>query len=71
MSRKWDGLAEYRWLSDFDGNNDRQGVLVALYRQVNEYFKVGVGFNLTDFNDELRLDSYDNHGWFVDLIGMY
>ncbi len=71
VNRKWDGLAEYRWLSDHDGDNDRQGVLLAAYRQVNDYFKVGVGFNFTEFNDQLRIDSYDNRGWFVDIIGMY
>jgi len=71
VTRKWDGLAEYRLLSDFDGNNERHGALLGLYRQVGGHFKVGIGFNFTDFNDELRVESYDNRGWFVDLIGKY
>jgi hypothetical protein len=71
VSTSWDGVAEYRWLSDIDGDNERHGVLLTMYRQVGENLKVGVGFNFADFNDTLRIDDYDNRGWFVDLIGMY
>ena len=71
VSKSWDGVAEYRWLSDIDGDNERHGVLLTLYRQVGDNLKVGVGFNFADFNDTLRIDDYDNRGWFVDLIGMY
>ncbi|MCZ6774351.1 MAG: hypothetical protein O7G83_20530, partial [Proteobacteria bacterium] len=71
VNKSWDGLAEYRWLSDIDGDNERHGVLLALYRQLGENFKAGVGFNFTGFNDSLRIDSYDNSGWFVDFVGMY
>jgi outer membrane protein OmpA-like peptidoglycan-associated protein len=71
LTRKWDGLAEYRWLADIGGDNDRDGALLGLYRHVGDNFKVGVGFNFTDFDDRLRIDSYKNHGWFLDLVGKY
>ena len=71
MTRKWDALAEYRWLADIEGTNDRQGALLGLYRHVGDNFKIGAGFNFTDFNSDLRIDRYDNRGWFVDLIGKY
>jgi len=71
VTRKWDALVEYRWLSDVDGKDNRHGALLALYRQVNDHMKIGVGFNFTDFNDELRTDSYENNGWFLDIVGMY
>lgn len=70
-NKKWDALAEYRWLSDIDGDNIRHGALVGAYRQLGEHFKVGVGFNFTDFDDDLRLDGYNNSGWFVDFIGKH
>ena len=71
MSKSWDGVAEYRWLSDIDGNNERHGALLTLYRQLGDNLKVGVGFNFTNFNDQLRIDNYNSRGWFVDIIGMY
>ncbi|MDH3620168.1 MAG: hypothetical protein OER91_04710 [Gammaproteobacteria bacterium] len=71
LTRKWDALAEYRWLSDIDGKEDRHGALLTLYRHVNDHMKVGVGFNFTDFSDELRSDDYNSNGWFIDIVGMY
>ncbi len=71
INKKYDGLVEYRWLSDIDGNNSRRGALLALYRQVGEHLKVGAGFNFTDFSDDLRLDGYNHRGWFVDFIAKY
>jgi uncharacterized repeat protein (TIGR01451 family) len=71
INNEWDGLAEYRWLSDFSGADERQGALLALYRNVSQHFKVGVGFNFTDFDERLRIDNYENRGWFVDFIGKY
>ena len=68
---KWDALAEYRWLADVDGDSDRQGALLALYRNLGEHMQVGVGFNFTDFDDDLRADGYKSRGWFIDLVGKY
>jgi len=70
-THEWDGLAEYRWLSDIDGDNSRHGALVGAYRHVGKNMKIGVGFNFTDFNDDLTIDSYQNNGWFLDLVGKY
>jgi outer membrane protein OmpA-like peptidoglycan-associated protein len=64
-----EALAEYRWLADSDGDSTRNGALLGLYHRVGERFKVGVGYNFTDFDDDLGFDSYDNRGWFIDLIG--
>ena len=71
VNRKWDALAEYRWLSDTDGDSTRSGALLGLYRHLGDQFKVGVGYNFTDFDDDLRNDGYNNRGWFLDMIGKY
>lgn len=71
INKEWDGLLEYRWLSDITGDNDREGALIAAYRHLNDHLKVGVGFNFTDFDDRLRIDSYQGRGWFLDLVGKY
>ncbi|RDZ29770.1 hypothetical protein DX914_09590 [Lysobacter silvisoli] len=67
---KWEGLAEYRWLSVKDGG-DRKGWLIGLDRQLGDNFKVGVGYNFTDFSDDLTDLKYDNKGWFLNLAGYY
>ena len=54
FNKEWDGLAEYRWLSDITGENDRHGALLALYNNITDHFNVGVGFNFTDFSSDLR-----------------
>ena len=71
LTKKWDTLIEYRWLADIDGKENRHGVLAAVYRQLNDHMKVGVGFNFTDFTDDLRIDDYESRGWFIDIVGMY
>ena len=52
-------------------DDHRQGVLVGAYRQIGDNLKVGVGYNFTDFSDDLTDLSYESHGWFIDLVGSY
>ena len=67
---KWEGLAEYRWLGVRDGG-DRRGWLVGADRQLGDNFKIGLGYNFTDFSDDLTDLEYDNKGWFLNLAGYY
>ncbi len=45
--------------------------MVAVYRHINENFKVGTGYSFTDFNDDLTHLDYDDHGWFVNFVGKF
>ena len=45
------------------------GGLAAIYRYFGEHMKVGVGYNFTDFSDDLTDLSYDNQGVFFNFIG--
>ncbi len=67
---KWDGLAEYRVMRVKDGGR-KQGWLVGVDRQVGQNFKLGVGYNFTDFSDDLTHLRYDNKGWFLNMTGYY
>ncbi|NOX52587.1 MAG: hypothetical protein GXP16_18950, partial [Gammaproteobacteria bacterium] len=71
VTKAWDGVAEYRLLRDRQGENDRQGVLLGVYRHMGDHFKVGLGYNFTNFSDDIRDAQYDNQGWFVDLVGKF
>ena len=65
----WDALLEARWLKVTAAEDERTGFLAAIYRHVNKNIKVGVGYNFTDFSDDLTDLDYDSQGWFVNLIG--
>jgi hypothetical protein len=62
-------MAEARTLQLPDIQQTRAGFLVALYRQFGDHFKAGVGYNFTDFSDDLTDLSYDHHGVFLNLAG--
>jgi hypothetical protein len=65
----WEGLVEARTLDLPDIDQSRSGALVAVYRYLGDHFKVGAGYNFTDFSDDLTDLSYDHQGFFLNLIG--
>ncbi len=69
--KKWDALFEYRWLESESEDDEKHGALVAAYRHLGKHFKVGAGYNFTDFNDDLTDNDYDSDGWFIDIVGKY
>ena len=71
LVRRWDALAEYRWLEDWEDDSDREGAIVGLYRHLGRHLELGIGYNFAGFDDDLKFDSYDSRGWFIDLIGKY
>jgi flagellar motor protein MotB len=67
--KNWEGSAEGRMLALPDLKERRSGALLALYRYLGDHFKVGVGYNFTDFSDDLTDLSYDHSGVFFNLVG--
>lgn len=77
---KWDIFAEYHWLESRKTDELRQGALIGIYRDINENMQIGVGYNFSKFDDDLKdlkytnggsdLD-YKNQGWFINLIGKF
>jgi hypothetical protein len=70
LRTKWHAMAEYRWL-DVDDGGSRQGVLLGVDRDLSKNFRIGVGYNFTDFSDDLTDFDYDHKGWFLNLVGTY
>jgi outer membrane protein OmpA-like peptidoglycan-associated protein len=66
---EWDALAEWRYLAVKEAGDARTGALVGVYRHLNENVKIGVGYNFTNFSDDLTNLDYRSRGWFVNLIG--
>ncbi len=67
--KHWEGSLEARVLDLPDLNERRSGALFTIYRYLGGHFKAGVGYNFTDFSEDLTDLSYDEHGFFINLVG--
>ena len=69
--KEWDMMAEARGLwSPTTGSTD-YGFVAAIYREIGDNFKLGIGYNFGDFSDDITHISHDNHGVFINLIGKF
>ncbi|WP_226702046.1 OmpA family protein [Microbulbifer elongatus] len=68
---KWDLLIEGRLLDLPDAGDRKSGALLALYRQMGRNFKAGIGYNFTDFSDDLTDLDYDSQGVFINMVGKF
>lgn len=69
--KEWDALLELRRLAVKEAKDSRKGVLVGVYRHMGEGVKVGVGYNFTDFSDNLTDLSYRSRGWFLNVLATF
>jgi flagellar motor protein MotB len=69
--QSWEVLLEGRMLDMADLGEQRTGALVALSRYLGDHFKAGIGYNFTDFSDDLTDLSYDHQGFFLNLTGAF
>ena len=65
----WEFLLEGRLLQMSDIDERRVGALTAVSRYFGDHFKVGLGYNFTDFSDDLTDLDYDHSGVFLNLTG--
>ena len=62
-------MVETRLLDMSDIGDKRSGALVVVSRYLGRHVKFGVGYNFTDFSDDLTDLSFDHHGTFITLTG--
>ncbi len=67
--QEWEGMIEGRALEMPDLNQTRSGMLVALYRHLGKHVKAGLGYNFTNFSEDLTDMSYKSHGIFMNVVG--
>ncbi|MGL4935602.1 MAG: hypothetical protein ACRC51_08995, partial [Cetobacterium sp.] len=77
---RWDVFAEYHILESRKTDEVKHGAQVGVYRDINENMQVGVGYNFSKFDDNLKdlryknggkdLD-YETQGWFINIIGKF
>jgi len=65
----WEFLLEGRMLDMSDLDESRAGALAIVSRYFGKHFKVGIGYNFTDFSDDLTDLSYDHSGAFLSVTG--
>ncbi len=70
LLENWEVLVEARQLDMPDLGDSRSGALVALSRYLGEHFKLGLGYNFTDFSDDLTDLSFEHRGAFLNITGM-
>lgn len=71
VNQKWDVLAEGRALWVTQADDMRLGALGAIYRHVGNNVKIGVGYSLSDFSDDLTDQSFTSHGPFLNLLSKF
>ena len=69
--RHWDALIEARILDVKEAQDRKTGFLTAIYRHFGDNAKAGIGYNFTDFSDDLTNLDYDSHGVFFNVIGKW
>jgi len=73
VTRKWDLAVEYRvlWQSSVL-KTLKHGALFEIDREFYDYVRIGVGYDFTDFDDDLRSSNdFSSHGPFVRLTGKF
>jgi lipopolysaccharide assembly outer membrane protein LptD (OstA) len=70
FANRWHALGEFRAL-DVQNGGLRQGLLAGIDRDLGGHFRLGVGYNFTDFSDDLTQFDYDYRGWFLNVVGWY
>jgi hypothetical protein len=65
----WEAVIETRLLNMVDLGEQRSGALVVVSRSLGSHIKVGLGYNFTDFSEDLTDLNFDHQGAFLSLTG--
>jgi flagellar motor protein MotB len=65
----WEVLLEGRLLDMPDLGEYRTGALAVISRYFGDHLKIGLGYNLADFSDDLTDLNYDHQGLFLNVTG--
>jgi outer membrane protein OmpA-like peptidoglycan-associated protein len=71
LIKSWSAVVELRALKVNEADDLRKGILLAIYRQAGANAKFGVGYNFTDFSDDLTDLSYRHRGVFMNVLATY
>jgi len=67
--KNWEFMLEGRVLDMPDIDERRSGALATISRYFGDHIKVGLGYNFTEFSEDLTDLSFDHDGMFINLTG--
>lgn len=67
----WDALVELRHLEAIDAGSSDTGAMAAIYRHFGNNTKVGIGYNFASFSDDIADLTFDDQGFFLNIIAKY
>ncbi|HVS22837.1 MAG TPA: OmpA family protein, partial [Gammaproteobacteria bacterium] len=65
----WEGMIEGRTMQMPDLHDRRSGSVFVISRYLSKHLKLGLGYNFTDFSDDLTDLSFNHRGTFVSMTG--
>ena len=69
--KQWQVGAEYRALGQTQAKDRKNGALVELAYRLDDFAQLGVGYNFTEFNDNLTHLDYTAQGPFIRVTGAF
>ncbi|MBI3314622.1 MAG: DUF11 domain-containing protein [Candidatus Omnitrophica bacterium] len=69
VDRNWQLSGEYRRLTQEEAQDSKQGFLLEAARNINDNAQLGIGWNFTNFSDDLTALSYTSQGPFLRMTG--
>ncbi len=71
LIKEWDILAELRTLESSTASDRKTGALLGVYKHINDNFRLGVGYNFTDYSDNITDLSNKSRGVFVNGLAKF
>ena len=71
IMKDWDILGEYHWKVDRESDDLSQGAILSVQKYISENLRLGVGYNFSHFDDDLKKDDHESHGWFINIVGVF
>lgn len=69
--KNWRISGEYHWLISDTDNEKKEGAMAGIDYDIHENLRIGIGYNFTDFSDDLRYDDYKAGGVYINIIGRF
>ncbi len=71
LTHNWDAMAEYHWMNSEESQDTQHGAMISVDRHIGKNMKIGIGYNFTNFDDDLSNTTGATKGWFINLVGKY
>ena len=69
--KEWDLLAEVRTLESSTASDRKTGALIGVYKHISDNFRLGAGYNFTDYSDNITDLSNKSRGVFVNGLAKF